>query len=103
MSLAQNIHFLMFFVNTSLKSQVGSVLFMASQVQSVSRKGSGLQYVSNQNGERCWEARGVSVWLHLFGTHWSMGFADAPFETVQMPSGVKPRAAAGLNNAWGMG
>lgn len=53
--------------------------------------------------ERCWEARGVSVWLHLFGTHWSVGFADAPFETVQMPPGVKPRAAAGLNNAWGMG
>lgn len=36
-------------------------------------------------------------------SHWDLGFADAPFETVQRPPGAKCRAAAGFRNAQGMG
>lgn len=36
-------------------------------------------------------------------SRWGLGFADVPFETAQRPPGVKPRAAAGLSDAWGMG
>lgn len=48
------------------------------------------------------EVRGVSLWLHCFGTYWALGFADAPFETTQRPPVVKPRAAAELSTAQGM-
>lgn len=29
------------------------------------------------------EVRGVSLWLHCFGTYWALGFADARFETTE--------------------
>lgn len=60
-------------------------------------------WVSNWNGERFWEVRGVSLWLHLFETYWALGVADAPFEITQRPPGGKPRAAAELSTAQGMG
>lgn len=45
----------------------------------------------------------IAVWLHLSGACWGLGFADTPFETAQRPLSVKPRAAARLSNAQGMG